>query len=92
MVRGRIAGAAAAQITSVVLFGPNNLLREALRIAPGSDGTWTAGPLPAGSYRVVLDAGGRSAVVSNPPYATVVVPASGEVAAPILTVEKVLGP
>jgi len=92
LVRGRIGGAAAAQVTNVVLFGPDNLLREALRVAPAADGSWTAGPLPAGSYRIVLDAGGRSAVVSDPPYARVTVPASGEVAAPALAVTKVLGP
>ncbi len=91
-IRGRIAGPARSEVSAVVLYGPDSLLREAARVAPAPDGSWSAGPLPAGSYRVVLDAGGSRTVVSEPPFARVVVPEGAGAVAPELTVVRVMRP
>jgi len=73
VVSGIVSGTAAAEVRAVVLFGPDNVLREAVRVAPGPGGSWSAGPLPPGAYRIVLDAGGDRNVESDPPFARVVV-------------------
>ena len=73
MLRGRLTGPAAAEVKAVVVLGPNNLLREAARVAPSSDGSWSAGPLPRGTYRILVDAGGSRVASSDPAFLTVTV-------------------
>ncbi len=70
-LRGRIDGAAAGGVVAVVLFGPDNLLREALRVVPGRDGRYEAGGLAPGSYRVQLDGGGKRVLLGRPSFHTV---------------------
>jgi hypothetical protein len=67
-VRGRIAGPAASEVTAVVILGPDSILREALRVAPGEDGRWSADGLAPGRYRVQLDGGGARVIVAQPPF------------------------
>jgi hypothetical protein len=72
-VRGTIHGAAADLAISVVFLGPDNLLREAARVRAGPDGRWSISGLSAGRYRVQLDAGGARAVITDPPFRTLVI-------------------
>jgi hypothetical protein len=89
-VAGRIGGPAAAGVLEVVLFGPDNLLREAKRVAPEADGRWWAGELEPGRYRIQLDGGGGRVVVSEPRFIDVVVLADGGVVAGDLRAIRVL--
>jgi drug/metabolite transporter (DMT)-like permease len=90
-VSGRLSGAAAGEVRAVVLFGPDNVLREAARVVPAPDGSWSAGPLPRGVYRIVLDAGGDQTVVSEPPFARVVL-GDAPVRAPEMKALRVMRP
>lgn len=67
-VRGRIVGMEIGQVRAVVLLGPNSLLLEAARVTPGGDGSWTASGLAPGRYRILLDGGGNSVLVTEPPF------------------------
>ncbi len=91
-VHGRIVGPAAGEVRFVVLSGPNNVLREAARVAPDADGSWIAGPLEPGTYRVVLDAGGTRLLVSDPAFITVIVLRDGPVQATQLNALRVVRP
>lgn len=91
-LHGRITGTEIGQVRAIVVFGPDNVLREAARIAPRADGWWSAGPLAPGTYRIVLDAGGDRSVLSDPPFVQVRVAAGEAARAPELRVVRVLGP
>jgi hypothetical protein len=78
-VRGRIEGPAARLVEAVVLFGPDNLLREAKRVRPDADGRFRVSGLPPGRYGIQLDGGGSRMLVARPQSRTVEV-ASGSVA------------
>jgi hypothetical protein len=67
-VRGKITGDDLSAVVAVVLLGPNNMLREAARISPQNDGSWSAGGLATGKYRVQLDGGGSRVLVTDPPF------------------------
>jgi hypothetical protein len=66
-LRGKIIGAATDQVSWIVLYGPNNILREARRVAP-NDGNWAADGLVPGRYRVQMDGGGGRVLVTRPRY------------------------
>jgi hypothetical protein len=67
-LRGRIVGADLNAVVAVVVFGPDNILREAARVAPDSGGRWSVSGLAEGKYRVQLDGGGRRSLVTDPPF------------------------
>jgi len=67
-LRGKISGPERVNVVAVVLFGPDNILREASRIPPDADGSWRVGGLAPGRYRVVVDGGGRNVLVSEPAF------------------------
>jgi hypothetical protein len=67
-VRGKITGDDLSAVVAVVLLGPNNMLREAARISPKNDGSWSADGLATGKYRVQLDGGGSRVLVTDPPF------------------------
>lgn len=82
-VRGTVRDAAADLQISVVFLGPDNILREAKRARVAPDGTWQVSGLPAGRYRIQLDAGGSRVLVTEPPFQTVEIgqgPASAVIA------------
>ena len=62
---------------AVVLRGPDNLLREAARIRPSEDGSWSIDGLEPGRYRIQLDAGGSRVLVTRPAFRTVSIEAEG---------------
>jgi hypothetical protein len=65
---GRVADVAADVEVLVLAQGPDNLLREASRVPVQPDGTFVFVGLAPGSYRLVLDAGGRRLIESDPPF------------------------
>jgi len=76
-VRGKITGDDLSVVVAVVLLGPNNMLREAARVTPENDGSWSASGLTAGKYRVQLDGGGRRVLVTDPPFLLIEVEQDG---------------
>lgn len=70
---GRIVGPAADRAVAVVVYGPNNILREAARVPVGGDGSWSAGGLEPGRYRVQVDGGGGTVLATTPPFRTATV-------------------
>ena len=79
-VWGAIEGPSRDAVIEVVLFGPDNLLREALRVRP-VDGTWKADGLAPGRYQVQLAAGGNLVLVSEPRVVLVQIAPGGSVRA-----------
>jgi hypothetical protein len=67
-IAGTIRGPGAAGVVAAVLLGPDNLLREARRVAPAADGRYEFDGLARGRYRVVLDGGGQRVLVSEPQF------------------------
>jgi hypothetical protein len=68
---GRVTGAAADRVRAVVLLGPDNILREAQRVQPASGGWWWADNLQPGRYRVQVDGGSLTVLVTRPPFLVV---------------------
>jgi hypothetical protein len=89
-VQGRIEGPAAGRVESVVLFGPDNILREAARVRPASGGRWHVDDLSPGRYRVQLDGGGGAVLVTEPRFLLLTVSPGVEVHAPVLKVLRAL--
>jgi len=79
---GRIRGAAADRVVAVVLFGPDNILREAARVTPDADGNFAVEDLAPGRYRVQLDGGGATVLIAQPPYRLITI-GEGSPTAPI---------
>ena len=72
MFRGRVTGERQ-RVTAILIYGPNSIIREQARVAPGADRAWW-GPLPpAGSYRVVPIGEGSRPLRTRPNFRTVVV-------------------
>lgn len=76
-LRGRIEGPAADQVRHVVVFGPDNLLREAARVRPAADGRYEVTNLTPGRYGIQLSGGSNRVLVTEPPFLTVEVSADG---------------
>jgi hypothetical protein len=85
-VQGRIEGPAAGRVEHVVLFGPDNILHEAARVRPGSDGRWHVDGLDPGRYRVQLDGGGATVLVTEPRFLLLTVAPGETVQAPAFKV------
>jgi hypothetical protein len=64
-IEGRIVGNVAL-VEAVVMLGPDNILREAARVKPDPDGTWSVDGLDPGRYRIELDGGGDRVLVAEP--------------------------
>ena len=69
-LRGRVSGKGA---RTIVLYGPNNILKEAIRVELQADGSWSL-DLPApGTYRVVPIGDGSTPIPVVPTFRTVTV-------------------
>jgi hypothetical protein len=69
-LRGHVNGRGA---KTIVLYGPNNILKEATRTAVQEDGTWSL-DLPApGNYRIVAIGDGSTPIPVVPSFRTVTV-------------------
>ncbi len=86
---GTLQGAAASRVESVLILGPNNILREAARVRPDADGRWGVAALPPGRYRIVLDGGGGHVIVSEPRFAAIQVIEGEAVEAPPFDVQRI---
>ena len=91
-IRGKLTGPAAGEVKAVLVLGPDNLLREAARVAPSSHGSWSAGVLSKGTYRIIVDAGGNRVASTDPPFVTVTVDQDPMVDAPDLRVVSIRTP
>jgi hypothetical protein len=67
-VTGSISGPRPPHDLFVVLFGPNNMVREAVRVPVDREGRWEIEGLAPGRYRVQLDAGGSTVLVTDPQF------------------------
>jgi hypothetical protein len=76
---GKLTGPALSEVVAVVLHGPNNIMREAARTRPESDGTWSAFGLEPGRYRVLIDGGGGRVLQTQPAFRTIEVKAGSRV-------------
>jgi hypothetical protein len=85
-VSGLVAGPASAEVASIVFLGPDNVLHEALRVAPDGQGRFTASGLPTGSFRIVASGKGGRVLICEPPFISIRVGSNGAVEAPVLKV------
>ena len=67
---GKLTGAVA-RVHAIVLYGPNNILKEYARVRPESDGSWRAPLPPAGAYRVMAVGDGSTPLPVKPGYIAV---------------------
>jgi hypothetical protein len=81
-----VIGPAAAEVAEIVFLGPDNILKEALRVTPDASGRYGAGPLAEGSYRIVAAGKGGRVLICSPPYISLRVGSNSAVEAPELTV------
>jgi hypothetical protein len=71
LLRGRVTGKTAAK--TIVLYGPNNILKEATRVPIQSDGTWSLALPAPGTYRVVAIGDGSTPIPVVPSFRTITV-------------------
>jgi hypothetical protein len=57
-----------ARVHAIVLYGPNNILKEYARVQPEADGSWSAPLPPAGAYRVMAMGDGSTPLPIKPGY------------------------
>jgi hypothetical protein len=85
-VSGLVTGPAFAEVASLVILGPDNVLHEAARTGPDGQGRYSVPALPAGVYRIVASGKGGRVLICDPPYITIRVGSVGAVEAPVLKV------
>jgi hypothetical protein len=69
------------EVREVILLGPNNIVREAMRVRPENGGLWKADGLEPGRYQIQLSAGGQKLLVTQPRVAMVELGESGSIEA-----------
>jgi hypothetical protein len=87
-VTGTLTGPAVALVGAVVALGPDNVLKEAARIAPDVAGRFAFRGLPAGTYRLVAAGSNGRVLVCDPPFVTIRVGSGASTEAPALSVLK----
>ena len=85
-VSGLLTGPAVAEVAAVVFLGPDNILREAVRVAPDAAGRYQATSLAAGAYRVVAAGKEGRVLICQPPFISIRVGSNSAVEAPELSV------
>ncbi len=61
------------RVAAIVVFGPNSILKEQVRVVPGPDGAWSVPLPPPGTYRIVPIGEASRPVRTIPNFQTVVV-------------------
>jgi hypothetical protein len=56
------------RVHAIVLYGPNNILKEYARVRPEADGSWSAPLPPAGAYRMMAVGDGSTPLPVKPGY------------------------
>jgi len=79
---GVLSGPAVTGVAAIVALGPDNVLKEAARVAPAADGSFRFDGLAPGSYRLVASGASGRVVLCDPPYLSVRLDGSQAVAAP----------
>jgi len=72
VLRGRLTGDRE-RVAAIVLYGPDDILREQSRVAPGPEGVWEMRLPPPGTYRIVPVAAGLLPLRVAPKFRTIVV-------------------
>jgi hypothetical protein len=85
-ISGQIDGPASGEVAAIVALGPDNVLKEAARIALDAGGRFTFAGLPVGAYRVVAVGRGGRVLICDPAFLTIRVISSSAVEAPVLKV------
>ena len=88
-ISGTIAGEARGEVRYVMALGPDNVVKEAARVAPTSEGAYRFEGLAPGAYRLVAAGAGGRVIICDPPYLTVRLDGSQPVAAPELRAVRV---
>ena len=88
-ISGTIAGDARGEVRYVLALGPDNVIKEAARVAPTSEGAYRFEGLAPGAYRLVAAGAGGRVIICDPPYLTVRLDGSQPVAAPELRAVRV---
>lgn len=70
LLRGRVTGKTAGAKT-IVLYGPNNILKESTRVPVQPDGTWSLALPAPGTYRVVAIGDGSTPIPVVPSFRTI---------------------
>ena len=85
-VVGSISGPSVADVAALVFLGPDNVLREAVRVIPEENGRFRAEALAPGAYRIVAAGKGGRVLICDPPFITIRVSAQSAIEAPDLKV------
>jgi len=85
-VSGTISGPAVAEVAAIVFLGPDNVLRESLRVSPDERGRFRVSALPSGAYRLVAAGKAGRVLICDPPFITIRVGGNGAVEAPVLKI------
>ena len=72
VLRGRLIGDRE-RVAAIVLYGPDDIVREQSRVAPGPDGAWEMRLPPPGTYRLVPVAARLLPLRAAPKFRTIVV-------------------
>ena len=87
-VAGTLTGPARDLAAFVIALGPDNVLKEATRVAPDAGGRFRFTGLAAGSYRLVAAGANGRVLVCEPPFVTIRLAPGAPVEAPTLGVLK----
>jgi hypothetical protein len=87
-VVGQIDGPSRGDVAAIVVFGPDNVLREASRCVPDEQGRFSVDGLAPGAYRIVAAGKGGRVLICEPPFVTVRVGSDGAVEAQVLKVVR----
>ena len=87
-VFGVVNGPGLGEVAGIIFLGPDNVLREAARVIPDSDGRFASPTLPPGAYRIVAAGKGGRVLICEPSFITIRVDSYVAVEAPELKVVR----
>jgi len=87
-VRGLLTGPDVSDVDAVIALGPDNVLKQAARVAPDAAGRFLFTGLAPGAYRIVAAGKNGRVLVCDPPYVTIRLGPGESAEAPALSVQK----